>query len=162
MIIIRPKKIQVSKLDKILRTFFGFSLTVFSLGLILFCFTYLLPPTPVVRAEVLHTASVSVSGPVQEVHIANNGMVYLQGARVQSVSGTTIVVSTSWNNVNLSWIINTNGSYYGARHFGTSVLDSKGNQLTVTDVSVGNIITVSGVLDVDSTLLTVKADVVRI
>ena len=105
--------------------------------------------------------TVPVGKSIMEVHIANNGMVFLQGAHIESISGTTMLVSTSWNLTKLEWIIFTNGSSYGQRHFGTSILDSKGNHVVIKSLRVGDIISITGVFDVSQSGPTIKADVIR-
>ncbi|HEY4509011.1 MAG TPA: hypothetical protein VJC13_01860 [Candidatus Paceibacterota bacterium] len=144
-----------------LKNFFYISVAVFVFGFMVFFSVYLIPNTKVVKAEVSEN-SVSLGKSVLEVHIANNGMVYLQGARVLAVSGTTVLVSTSWNHMEFKWTIQTNASNYGKRHFGTSFLDSKGKSGTLNDIRVGDFISINGLLDMNSSEVVVKADVVRI
>jgi hypothetical protein len=144
-----------------LRGFFEVSSLVFIFGVLFFSFTYLVPETGVVKAEVIENALQNKS-PILEVHIANNGMVYLQGARVVSVVGTTVTVSTSWKNTDLNWTVITNESYYGKRHFGTEFYDSKGKSISVSGIKVGNSVVVSGDLDSKSKELKVLAKVIRL
>ncbi len=141
--------------------FFATSLAVFIFSFLLFAFTYLVPAVETVKAE---GAKVSPSGStvILEVHIANNGMVFLQGARVLSVSGPIFTVATSWNKIQLKWTVQTNESYYGPRHFGTDFLDTKGNILSIADIHEGSIVTVNGMLEASYAEPTVKADVIRI
>lgn len=161
MMVLLRKKIPLLQTNPYLGIFFGVSVIAFILGFLLFAFTYLLPSINIVKAEGLTWTPPSGKS-ILEVHIANNGMVYLQGANIESISGTTIVASTSWNNTKLKWTIYTNGSDYGKRHFGTSFYDSKGASITISDLHVGDIISVNGILDVNYMELVVKADVIRI
>ncbi|HEY4505217.1 MAG TPA: hypothetical protein VJG67_00800 [Candidatus Paceibacterota bacterium] len=146
--------------------FLGVSVSTFIVGLLFFTVTYLLPGAETVKAEEPNPASlvskVSNSKSILEVHIASNGMVFLQGGLVESVSGTTIVVGTSWEATKMSWIIHTDASDYGKRHFGTIFLDSKGKKVAITDIRVGDVITVSGTLKPSSSGMILKAEVVRI
>ncbi|HBD25091.1 MAG TPA: hypothetical protein DEV73_03550 [Candidatus Zambryskibacteria bacterium] len=155
------KRIPIIKNNPYLATFFGVSFVVFIFGLIFFVAVYFMSSTEIVTAQEPESVS-SVSTSIMEVHIANNGMVLLRGAKVESVSGTSIMVSTSWDNTKLQWTINTNGSDYGERHFGTNFFDSKGNKIDVKDLHKGNIISVSGVFNTNEVGLTVKADTVRV
>ncbi len=99
--------------------------------------------------------------PIQEVNIANNGQVYIRGARVESVSGTTIMISTTWNSTKMQWLIHTNASQYGKRHFGTKFLDRSGEMISLSDIRIGDTVSVSGSLRKDQADLVVDADVVR-
>jgi hypothetical protein len=146
--------------NRYLTAFVFVSFSIFFLGSVLFFFTYLLPDTEIARAEEQKLVSVN-NEPILEVHIANNGMVYIQNAHVESVSGTTIIITTSWDKTKFYWTIITNGSRYGKRQFGTSFFDSKGNELTIKDIKIGNIITVNGTFNTNYIEPTVKADVIR-
>src|SRR3989344_995672 len=100
-----------------LAIFSSISLGVFIAGFLFFSFRYLLPNTQVAiaqegkienqRGKQEESAKISQTGktqtrkPILEVHIANTGMAYIQGAKVLSVSGSTIVVETVWNAVKL-------------------------------------------------------------
>ena len=154
------KKFPVFKSNPRLAVFFSASIATFVLGFIFFAFTYILPGVEIVKAEEVEWTPPSGKS-IMEVHIANNGMVFLQGARVESISGTTIVVSTSWNNTKLQWTIYTNGSSYGSRQFGTSFLDSKGDNITIKNINVGSVISVNGTFNMSFVEPTVKADVIR-
>jgi len=160
-ILFLKKKIPLFESNPRLATFSSISVAVFVLGFVLFSFVYSFSDTKIVKAEnVVWTPPVGKS--IMEVHLANNGLVYIQGARIESISGTIIEISTSWNTVKLKWTIYTNGSSYGKRRFGTSFLDSNGKELTIKDLRVGGIISVNGVFDLTQAGPTVKAEVIRI
>ena len=99
--------------------------------------------------------------PPLEVHIAENGLVLLRSAQVVAVTGNTITLSTAWGSTNLKWIVHTDASSYGARHFGTSFFTRGGKELSLQDVRVGDFVTVDGTLDNTAQAPTLKADVVR-
>ncbi len=143
-----------------LAAFLSLSVTTFILTVSFFVFTYLLPQTEVVTAKELGWAP-PVDKPIMAVNIANDGTVFLRGASVLSVDGTTIIVGTSWNVTKFQWVINTNESYYEKSHFGTRFLDSKGKVITIWDIHPGSIISVSGTLDVNQSWPTLKAKVIR-
>ncbi len=150
----------MTKLSNFLKYFYSASVATFIFGSFLFAFTYLLPGAEVAKAlDSKWTPPVGKF--IQGVNIANSGMIYIQGAKVLSVSGNQIVVSVSWNVVKMQWTVNTNESYYNKRHFGTGFLDSKGNRVFITDIHAGDIISVSGVLDTNFADPTIKADFVR-
>ena len=62
----------------------------------------------------------------------------------------------------MSWVIYTNGADYGPRHFGTTFFDSKGNNITIKNIRVGDIISVEGVINTSFIEPSIKADVIRI
>lgn len=155
------KKFPIIDRNPYLAIFIGLSFSVFIVGLIFFSFIYLFSGTEVVVAAVSEGQTIENRKSIIEVHIANNGMVYLQGAVVESVSGSKLVVSTTWNNTKLEWGVNTNGSDYGKRHFGTQFSDSKGEKLTIADIRVGSVISVNGIFETGDVGLTVKADFIR-
>lgn len=76
--------------------------------------------------------------PMLEIHIANNGLTLLRGAKVVSLSSDTLSVITAWDSANFTWEIRTD--YF------TKIFTSKGAKETLADVQVGDIITVSGQL----------------
>ena len=152
-------------------TFFSVSVAVLVLGSILLAVSLFFPRTEIAKAQELEPASVQNSASqssvkvgknILEVHLASNGMVNFRGAKVESISGTDIVVSTSWGAIKLQWVIDAKESYYGSHHFGTSFLDSNGNKLTINDLSVGDFISINGTLDSGQAQPTVKANVIRL
>lgn len=154
------KQISTIEIDRYVETFFKISLIILISGFAIFAFTYFLPRTEIVKAEEVEWIPHSGKSMI-EVHIANDGLVFLQGARVESVSKQTIIVSTSWKATELLWTINTNGSDYGGRHFGTDYFDSKGNRIKMKDIRVGEIVLISGIFDVNQIVPTIKANVIR-
>ena len=143
-------------------TFFTFSVLLFVFGFLLLMFTQILSGTQTVNAAETKWVPInSTDVPVLEVHIARNGMVLLRGAQIESIEDKSLVVSTTWNSTKMLWTITTNESYYKTRHFGTSFFAKSGERLALTDFKVGDIITVSGVMDVNSDGLKVKAEFIR-
>ena len=97
--------------------FIGASAAFCALSLFLFLFS--LPPQNVAAAGVATTATTTSYVRPLEVHIANDGLVLLRSARVVAISWNTITVSTAWGSTDLSWMVATNASSYGAHDFGT-------------------------------------------
>ena len=154
-----------------LKTLLSVSFSVFAIGILSLSFSLVPPRVEVAQAQGLETDQVTLQparvsqvkkAPIFEIHVANNGMVYIQGAHVESVSGTNIKISTSWNTVKMSWTIRTNETYYGPRHFGTSFLDQKGSRLAIGDIQVGDVVAVNGMFEAGQSELVVKADTVRV
>lgn len=140
--------------------FFTGASCVCAIGVVLFLFSYV-STTDVVRAQTARPQS-HASKAILEVHIANTGLAFLQGVKVVSVDGTHITVTTSWNQVTFTWVIETNESYYGTRHFGTNFLDSRGGRVSIDSIQPGDNITVTGTLDTNHTdVPTIQADVIR-
>lgn len=154
------ERFPIFKTNPFLATFSSIAFGVFVLGSFMFTFRYMLPDTQVAEAAEMGQEAVD-GAPIQEVHIANNGMVYIQGAKVLSVSDTTIVVYTFWGNTKFKWTVLTDGIKYGPRYFGTDFFDAKGNRISVKDIQVGSFITVNGTFDTTYSDPTLKADVVR-
>ncbi|RJQ35399.1 hypothetical protein C4556_00350 [Candidatus Parcubacteria bacterium] len=76
--------------------------------------------------------------PMLEVHIANNGLMLLRGARVISTSDNTIRVGMAWGLADFTWTVNKNS--------GTKFFTSKGEKGTSAEIRVGDIVTVTGML----------------
>jgi|GEM_PF-5457804 len=143
-----------------LRLFFLASSTVFALGLLIASFSIFSSLN--IASAATNTWLPPAGKSILEIHVANNGMTYLRGAKVISVQGSTLNVETAWNSVAFDWIIQTNGVTYDTRHFGTRILDASGNELDISRVQVGDVVLISGQLDVNSKIPTINADVVRI
>lgn len=82
------------------------------------------------------TTTKSVDTPIQEVHIANTGLILLRGARVLSVSGSTIEVGMTWDSSEFTWSVQTN--------FSTKFMNAKGEKESVTTIHIGDVVTVTG------------------
>jgi len=149
----------LGELDSKLATFLVVSMAVFAVGFFGFAFSVFYQ-TNVALAETT-TWAPSNDKPILEIHVANNGLVFLQGAKIVSIDGTTITASIEWNKMNFLWKIKTNGTKYGKRYFGTQFIDSKGEHIAVEDLLVGETLTVSGTLDTNASIMTVDAQVIR-
>ncbi|OGG52407.1 hypothetical protein A3H16_02420 [Candidatus Kaiserbacteria bacterium RIFCSPLOWO2_12_FULL_53_8] len=99
---------------------------------------------------------VAVSGeeaPMVEVNIANNGLVLLRGAHVLAMNGGTIHVGMSWGSSDLTWILETN--------YNTQFLTQNGKKETLSDIQVGDIVTVTGKISGGGTEPIIDTQVVR-
>ena len=153
-------KIFLKELDSRVAIFLVISTSVFVVGFIGFSFSLLYQTTNVALAETA-PATVSTNKPILEMHVANSGLVFLQGAKILSIDGTTLTLSIEWNKMNFLWKVNTNGTKYGKRYFGTQFIDTKGEHIMIEDLKVGDIVTVSGTLDPNASAMTVNAEVIR-
>ncbi len=104
--------------------------------------------TPVVKEE-----PSSESAPDLELHIANNGLVYLEGARVVSVSNSEIDVKTAWGSSEFHWTINIDN--------GTRFILKNGERGTIQNIEVGDHVSISGPLEGNTPQLTISAESVR-
>ncbi|MCR4325335.1 MAG: hypothetical protein NUV59_00830 [Patescibacteria group bacterium] len=75
---------------------------------------------------------------MQEVHIANNGLVLLRGVRVTSVSGGEILVVMTFGESDLKWTVHTKR--------GTEYFIGGGEKGTLADIAAGDILSVTGML----------------
>lgn len=97
---------------------------------------------------------VVAKAPVREMNIANNGLVLLRGATVTANSGGTLRVGMTWGAAEFTWKVETDS--------GTQFMTKSGEKLTVEDISVGDVITVTGTLKGSGSEPFVVADYVRI
>lgn len=96
-----------------------------------------------------------------EIHIADNGLVLMRSARVVAVSGTTILVSTTWGLADFRWVVRTNATSYETHNFGTRFLSRDGTKLSYMDIHEGDLVTITGALDSTASEPTLNADSVR-
>jgi hypothetical protein len=79
--------------------------------------------------------------------------VTLHGAKVTAVTGSVITATTAWGNSATTWTIVTDNS--------TSITRQKGGKSSVSEITVGDIISVTGMLDQNASAFTVKAKSIR-
>src|SRR3989344_9568304 len=94
-----------------------------------------------------------VRAPMKELHIANNGLVLLRGARVLDISGDSMRVAIPWSSGMLSWTVNIEGR--------TQFLTADGEKGARADIQTGDTVTVSGMLDAGGTNPSIVAQYVR-
>lgn len=91
--------------------------------------------------------------PVREVHIANTGLTLLRGARVLSISGSTIHVGMTWGASEFTWAVQTN--------YGTKFFSMQGEKDSLVNIHVGDIVTVTGEISQGGVKPFINADIVR-
>ncbi len=89
-------------------------------------------------AQAAAVASSTKPAPILEVHIANSGLMLLRGARVLSVSGSTIHVGMTWDSNTFTWALDTN--------YNTQFLNIKGEKGALGDIQAGDTLIVTGTL----------------
>lgn len=95
----------------------------------------------------------STFAPTLELHIANNGLVYIQGARVRSASRSLMVVAMEWKSAPLQWVIRTNED--------TKFISANGEFGVFSDIAPGDFVNISGHLTGTSPEFSVQAEIVR-
>lgn len=137
----------------ILSGFFCLCLSAFGLSL--------LRVAPAAAADTTTSvASMAAIRPL-EMHIASNGLVLLRSAKVVAVQGKTLTVDAAWGSMDFQWTIRTNAQEYETRHFGTRFLNREGKKISPRDVRVGDLVTITGMLDGAAAEPTLDADSVR-
>lgn len=109
--------------------------------------------TPTTQVALAASDSSSSTPTILGINIANNGLVFVRGARVTSITDDKIQASMSWGYTDFAWTIETSGL--------TKFLNNKGQKQTVFDIKVGDIIVVTGKLVGDNNQLTINAEFVR-
>lgn len=106
--------------------------------------------TPVVASANISSSTIPL---ILGINIANNGLVFVRGARITAISGDAITTSMSWGSASFSWVIKTSGS--------TKFINQQGQKQTISNLKVGDAVTVTGKLVGDSGQFTINAEFVR-
>lgn len=99
------------------------------------------------------TSSNSPSAPVLGVNIANNGLVFVRGARVMAISGGTIQADMSWGSASFIWVVQTTGT--------TKFFSHQGQKQVISDIKVGDVLNVTGKLVSKDNQFIINAEFVR-
>jgi hypothetical protein len=76
--------------------------------------------------------------PMHAVHIANDGLTYVQGASVASIGNGTISIALAWGGATFNWTVTTNSN--------TKFYSKSGEKGTIEGIQVGDYIDVTGAL----------------
>lgn len=90
---------------------------------------------------------------VREVHIANNGLVLLRGARVVSISGRLLQVAIAWNSTDFIWLVQTSAA--------TKFLTPDSAEQPLDSLHVGDVVSITGTLSPRGAWPTIDAKFVR-
>ena len=133
-------------------------------ALSLFAFLFSFPPQRAAAEGVAPAAPPEGNTPLcpLEMHIANNGLVLLRSARVVSLHGNTITVSTAWGSADFTWTVRTDLIHFETRSFGTRFIDRDGKKGSLSGIKVGSVVTITGALDPVAGEPTIDADSVRL
>ncbi|MFZ2720033.1 MAG: DUF5666 domain-containing protein, partial [Minisyncoccia bacterium] len=88
-----------------------------------------------------------------EINIGGNGNVLVRGAKVTSVSSSTVNANTNYGSSILGWTVKTDGD--------TEFSANKGSSTGLAQIAVGDIISFRGSLDQAVSGLTVNANIVK-
>lgn len=89
------------------------------------------------------------------LNIANSGLVFLNSAKVISISGDKKIHAViSWGKTSFAWTIETDDS--------TKFFDAKGRRILSTNVRPGDMVMVTGGLSGDEAEPLIKAEFIRI
>ena len=117
---------------------------------------------PQAEAEAPAQAPVHIAARPLELHIADNGLILLRSAKVSSIVGSTITLETDWGATKFNWTVHTDASQYDSHKFGTKFLTRDGTPMTMYDLQVGDLVTVTGALEQNASSFVVNADAVRL
>ena len=93
-------------------------------------------------------------GSTLEVHINDNGSVLVRGARVSSVSGNTIMATTTFGSYVVTWDVRTNNT--------TNIVRKQGDAtVLLPQIQVGDFISFKGALDTSMAQPTVNATIIK-
>lgn len=92
-------------------------------------------------------------GSTLEIHIFDEGMVLVRGAKVTAVSGSVISAATVFGSTNLMWTINVTDS--------TNFVQRSNKQSNLSDISVGDFVSFKGDLVTTASTLTVNAKILK-
>jgi len=98
-------------------------------------------------------AAPQTTAPLIEVHIANNGLTYIRGAHVVSISGSTIRTEVTLGAGTFVWSIETS--------YNTQFYAQSGAKIALSDITPGDYLTVTGKLSSAGDSPTVSADIIR-
>ena len=100
-----------------------------------------------------HEMEVRKLGSTLELHIFDDGKVLLRGAKVTAVNPTSVNASFSWGSYTLNGVITTDGS--------TNIIRRNGGQGTLAEFSVGDILSVQGILVPGQSQPTILARIIK-
>lgn len=139
----------------------GTTFFIFALSTFIFSF-------PTQRATATAPAAASAQSAAEgdvrplEMHIAANGLVLLRSAKVVSLGGSTLTVSTAWGESDFIWTVRTDAYSYESRTFGTRFLHRDGTKASLNEFHIGDSVTVTGMLDPEASEPVINADSVRL
>lgn len=93
------------------------------------------------------------TGSQMELHLTEDGKITLKGAKVNSVSGSTIKAVTAKGAYSFEWTIETDGNTKFTRRFGSSS--------GLNEIEVGDYIAVSGMFDFGTSRPTIRAKAIQ-
>ena len=92
-------------------------------------------------------------GSMLEIHVSDKGKVLVRGAKVSVVTADTITALTEWGSASVTWTIKTSSA--------TEFIKRNGGLNNISEISVGDFISFSGMVDPAAGAFTVDATVVK-
>lgn len=87
------------------------------------------------------------------IDVGAKGDALVRGAEVTAVSDSEVKAETAWGDAVLNWVVTTDSD--------TEYLGSNGNEVTRSEIAVGDTISFRGTIDQALSALTVKAKIVK-
>ena len=100
-----------------------------------------------------NTGVEAAPAPTQEMHIANNGLVYVQGAQIVGISDSAIIAKSSWEAEQFTWTITTDRQ--------TKFFLNNGETSSINSIKVGDYVSVTGLLNGGNSGIGIKASSIR-
>ncbi len=99
------------------------------------------------------SANIASADTVGQISIAGNGQTMIKNARVESISGNSLTISIAWGATSLEWRVETSGS--------TTFYPRMESHEVLKLIKVGDIVSITGTLDVVEAKPTILASVLR-
>jgi len=99
--------------------------------------------------------------PTKGMNIANNGLIMLRGGQITEIKGTTLKIKLAFEANSFTWIVETNARTFETRDFGTKFLNHEGQKISIKNFSIGDYVSISGILTESKEGATLLADDVR-
>jgi hypothetical protein len=148
--------VKTSLIDMKIRKSIGTACTLLAISGIAFSGASLAAAQTDATQNIVNTPSASgpaAVGSTLEMHINNNGSVLVRGAKITSISGSTINATEAWGSFSVNWVINTTSSTKLQLRYGAAA--------TFSEFSVGDYISFSGSMNTTQSTATVNANVVK-
>ncbi len=131
---------------------FGGAFLFFMFSAIVFFFIVL--ETPPKAAAVDQVIAATQSNRVLEMHIANNGLIFLKGARIQSISSNLLTVDMTWDATQFHWNVLVTPS--------TVFMKQDGEIMSLENLREGDTIMINGSIAGGISSWTIDAQTIRV
>ncbi len=110
---------------------------------------------PVLSSDSSGENAMLASAPMvtHQMTIGNNGIVYLQNATLEAISGESATIESSWGAESFSW--------HGEITSATKVFAGDGSAAALSDLEPGQLVTVTGQIDTSSATPAIEVQFIR-